>query len=163
MIRAADPGDAAAMASIWAPVVHDTTITFTTEAKTAGELAERLAAAHGAGQGAFVAEVAGAVVGFAFYGPFRSGPGYRFTVEHTIVLAPTARGKGLGRALMTTLLDHAAGAGMRCMIGAVSGENPGGLAFHRALGFSDTAVLAGVGWKFGRPLDLHLMTRNCAG
>lgn len=159
MIRPASADDASGIAEIWNPIIRDTTITFTTELKTEAALATRLAGMDG--QRWLVAESGGDLLGFALYGPFRSGPGYRFTAEHTVILAPGARGQGVGRKLMGALLSHAKAGGVRRMIGAVSGENPAGLAFHRALGFSDSAILPGVGWKFGRPLDLHLMTLDC--
>lgn len=156
MIRAARAADAAAVCAIWNPIIRETAVTFTTDAKTVAAVVPVLEG------GALVAEGPGGVLGFAFYGPFRAGPGYRFTVEHTVHLAPEARGRGLGRALLEGVLAEAAAAGARQSVGAVSGENPAGLAFHRALGFSEAAVLPGVGWKFGRPLDLHLMLRSCA-
>jgi L-amino acid N-acyltransferase len=80
-------------------------------------------------------------------------------MEHTVLLAPDARGRGLGRALMRAVEDHARGAGVHSLFGGVSGANPEGRAFHLALGFAEVAVLREVGWKWGRWLDLHLMQK----
>jgi phosphinothricin acetyltransferase len=91
IVRAARAQDGGAIAPFLNQVIDDTTITFTTARKSdvliAAEITER--------QGAyFVAEKDGQVVGFATYFPFRGGPGYARTKEHTVVLAPAARGLG---------------------------------------------------------------------
>ena len=74
-------------------------------------------------------------------------------------MAANARGRGVGRMLMQALEDHARASGMHSMIAGVSGENPGGVAFHDRLGYAQVAVLPQVGWKFGRWLDLILMQK----
>ena len=48
----------------------------------------------------FVAEDDGAVAGYAYAGPFRPRPAYRFIVEDSIYVAPEAKGRGIGRALL---------------------------------------------------------------
>ena len=97
------------------------------------------------------------MIGFASYDQFRKGIGYARAMEHTIVLADAARGKGAGRALMQTLSAHARAAGVGSLWAGVSGENPSGVAFHEALGFETIATLPAVGFKFGRWMDLVLM------
>ena len=156
-IRHACSGDAAAIAAIWNPIIDDTAITFTTARKTEAALAADIEARGAAFQ---VAEAEGAVLGFATYFPFRAGPGYARTKEHTILLAPQARGRGVGRALMTALEQAARAEGVHSLWAGVSGENPGGVAFHAALGFAPVAVLPEVGFKFGRFMDLHLMCKR---
>lgn len=155
MIRPAHPEDAAAVAAIWNPLIRDTSVTFTTEEKTPEALAA-LIAVRGP---AFLVADTGSIAGFATYGPFRSGPGYARSMEHTIHLSPAARGQGLGRALMMTLLDQARADGVHVMIAGVSSENPEGAAFHAALGFTLTARLPQVGYKFGRYMDLLLFQK----
>lgn len=162
VIRPARAADAASIAAIWNPIIRDTTITFTTVEKTPDDIARMIAERDGAGQAFLVAEIDGVVAGFAAYGPFRSGPGYVRTAEHTVLLGPAARGRNVGRRLMAALEEHARAAGIVVMIGGVSGENLAGIAFHQALGYADDAVLTGVGWKFGRALDLHLMAKSLA-
>jgi L-amino acid N-acyltransferase len=157
VIRPARDADAAALADIWRPIIRDTTITFTTTEKSAADLVALMATRRAEGRGFLVAERAGgAVLGFATYGAFRAGPGYARAVEHTVVLAPEARGQGLGRALMLGLMAQARDAGAHTMIGGVSGENQAGADFHAALGFDLIARLPEVGYKFGRYLDLLL-------
>lgn len=155
-IRRAKGEDAIAIAGIANPIIRDTTITFTTAEKEP----ERVAALIAEGQRHWVAELDGQIIGYATYFPFRSGLGYARTKEHTVGLAPEARGKGGGRGLMEALLEHATAAGVGSMWAGISGENEDGMAFHAALGFQRVALLPRVGWKFDRWHDLVLMVKR---
>lgn len=155
-IRPATPGDAAAVAAIWNPVIRDTTVTFNAVEKTKADLAALIA-----GRACFlVAEEAGDLLGFASYTQFRGGVGYAHTMEHSVILSPAARGRGLGRGLLTAIEDHARAAGAHSMIGGVSSGNPAAIGFHAAMGYTEVAVLPEVGRKFGRWFDLHLMQKR---
>ncbi len=155
-IRQAAPQDAEAIAELFLPIVRDTTITFTTVEKTAAMIRAEIDARGAAYQ---VALLDGVVVGFATFFPFRSGPGYARTKEHTIILSPLAHGQGLGKALMDRLCDVARAQGVHSLIAGVSGENAAGLAFHAAVGFKETTRLPEVGYQFGRSLALVLMQK----
>jgi phosphinothricin acetyltransferase len=156
IVRAAAPQDAQAIADLVNPVIRDTAITFTTEEKTPADLAAAIADAPGTYQ---VAEAAGRIVGYAGYTQFRRGPGYARTMEHSITIAPEARGQGVGRGLMAALEAQARAAGVHALWAGVSAENPPGVAFHRAIGFRQVAVLEQVGFKFGRWMDLVLLQK----
>jgi L-amino acid N-acyltransferase len=99
------------------------------------------------------------VLGFASFGDFRSWPGYRFTVEHTVHVRADARGRGIGRALMGPLIDRAAALGKHVMIAGVDADNHGSIAFHERLGFTRVAHFREVGYKFDRWLDLVFLQR----
>ena len=154
MIRSATAADAPAIAAIWNAAIRDTTITFNPVEKTEDEVAALTANA------CLVWEDAGQVLGFARYFQFRGGEGYRFTVENTVMLHPDGHGRGGGRALMMALCEHAKAAGMHSMFAGCSGENPGAVRFHAALGFETVATLPEVGFKFGRWIDLVLMRKR---
>ncbi len=156
MIRPARPADAPGIAAIWNPIIRDTAITFTSEEKTLDGLEEMITVRQAAGHGFVVAETAGGIAGFASYSQFRGGVGYVRSYEHTVLLAPSARGQGLGGALMDALLAHATTAGGHAMMAGVSGENAEGKAFHAAIGFDLVARVPEVGYKFGRYMDLWL-------
>ncbi len=158
MIRPATAADCVAIAALWNPMIRDTLVTFTTEERSA-EVLEALLAQKAALDHPFLVAEDGGLLGFATYGAFRSGPGYARTMEHTIILGPRARGRGVGRALMQRIEDHARQAGIHSLIAGVSGGNPGGRAFHAAVGFREVAVLPEVGFKFGRWWDLVLMQK----
>jgi len=153
IVRPATAADAGAIALIHNPIIRDTPITFTTRERTPEDVAGAIAAAPCF----LVAEEDGRVGGFASYEQFRKGPGYAQTMEHTIILAPSLRGRGAGRTLMAALEDHARSAGAGSLWAGISAENPGGVAFHAAIGFEHAATLPSVGRKFGRWMDLVLM------
>lgn len=159
-IRPAETADVPAILAIWNPLIRDTAVTFTDAEKTAEGLAQLLAEKRAAGQAFLVAERAGQLAGFATFGPFRAGPGYRHSFEHSICLAREAWGRGVGRALMGRIEAAARAAGGHVLVAGVSAENPDGIAFHAALGYVETGRLPEVGFKFGRWLDLVLMQKR---
>ncbi|WP_068311656.1 GNAT family N-acetyltransferase [Polycladidibacter hongkongensis] len=100
----------------------------------------------------------GNILGFGSYGTFRGKSGYDLTVEHSVYLKETAQGKGIGRALMQQLIQHAQSAGFHVMIGAIESGNTHSIALHEKLGFEIVGTLPEVGHKYGRWLSLCLMT-----
>lgn len=156
ILRRARAADATAICAISNPIIRDTLITFTTEQKTPEGVAAEIAAR---GPAYLVGEIEGQVLGFASYGAFRAGPGYARSAEHSVQLAPQARGRGMGRALMARLADVAAENGVHVLVAGISGANPDGIAFHAALGFAKVGRLPEVGYKAGRWLDLVLMQK----
>ncbi|WP_199258358.1 GNAT family N-acetyltransferase [Paracoccus binzhouensis] len=159
IIRPAEDRDMAAILGFWNPLIRETTVTFSSEEKTAGGLALMIAQRRAAGREFLVAEEDGAVLGLASYDQFRSGNGYAHCMEHTVILSPAARGRGIGRALMAAIEDHARAGGAHGMIAAVSAENPAGIAFHRAIGYRQVGLVPQAGRKFGRWLDLVLLQK----
>jgi phosphinothricin acetyltransferase len=156
ILRAASPMDCEAVAAIQNPIIRDTAITFNPRERTLQEIVDAIAS-----QPCFlVAEDRGQILGFASYDQFRKGQGYARAMEHTIILAPDARGKGIGRALMAALEDHARQARVGSLWAGVSAENPDGVAFHASVGFEEVALLPKVGYKFGRWMDLVLMRKS---
>lgn len=162
-IRDAQAGDAAAIAAIWNPVIRDSFVTFNAAEKTGGEIATLIDDTRGAGHGFLVCEANGGIAGFGLYTQFRKGVGYARTVEHTILLAPDAQGRGAGRALLAALEDHARAGGAHTIFAGVSAANPAGRAFHAACGYVEVVTLREVGFKKGRWLDLHLMQKHLSG
>jgi L-amino acid N-acyltransferase len=154
VITDATPADARQIADIWNVIIRDTIATFTTAEKTPQGVAKAMAR-----QPFFVARAGPTITGFATYFPFRGGPGYAHTMEHSIHVPRQARGRGLGRALMAHVEAHASAAGVHSIFAAISGENSDAIAFHAALGYSQTARLPQVGRKFGRWHDLVLMQK----
>ncbi|MCE5971904.1 N-acetyltransferase family protein [Sinirhodobacter sp. WL0062] len=159
IIRPATPADYDAILAFWNPVIRDTTVTFSSEEKTGDSLGAMIAARRDAGQEFLLAEEAGQVLGFVTYGQFRGGNGYRHAMEHTIILAPEARGRGAGRALMDALEAHARAGGVHIMMGGISAENAAGVAFHAAVGYVEVGRVREAGRKFDRWIDLVLMQK----
>ena len=157
-LRPATPADIPALLALWNPLIETTMVTFASDPKTADGLAQTLVD-KAAQEYPFIVADDGTLRGFATYGQFRAGNGYARAMEHTIILADTARGRGLGRALMTAVEDHARARNRHSMIAGVSGGNPDGRAFHAAIGYDLVATVPQVGWKFGRYWDLWLMQK----
>ncbi|MFY0596183.1 MAG: N-acetyltransferase [Cognatishimia sp.] len=156
IIRKAISADAASVAAIWNAEIRAGVSTFNSIEKSDAEIAGMI---ETAGAAFLVAEHDASVVGFATYFAFRGGVGYRHSKEHTVYLAPDARGLGAGRALMDALLMVAKEDGVHSMMAGISGENEAGIRFHTALGFKMVAQVPEVGYKFDRWMDLILMQK----
>jgi len=158
-IRPATSDDCNAICAIWNPVIRDSDATFDSVEKTPEILMADLAARQRAGHPFLVVCDGHGIAGFATFGRFRASVGYRHTMEHTIILAPHARGRGRGRALLERLEGQARAAGAHSMFAGISHVNMGAIAFHGALGYRQVARLPEVGFKFDRWYDLVLMQK----
>jgi L-amino acid N-acyltransferase YncA len=107
-----------------------------------------------------IARDAQGVAGFATFADFRTWPGYRFTVEHTVHVRGDGRSRGTGSALVRELLRRAAQLGKHVMIAGVDAANGPSIRFHERLGFTVAGTLREVGHKFDRWLDLVFMQRR---
>ena len=160
LVRDATVEDMEAVRSIYNALLATTTIAWTEEEQTAAQRLAWFERQTERGFPVLVAEDAGTVVGFAAYGDFRGAGkwlGYRHTVEHTIHIRESHWGAGVGRLLLTVLIDRARSQGLHAMVGAVDGDNDASVRFHERLGFVEVGRMPEVGTKFGRWLDLVLM------
>jgi phosphinothricin acetyltransferase len=157
MIRDATEADLPAIVAITNhAILHTTALWTNTEATIESRGAwwrDRVAA----GFPVLVAAEEGRVLGFASYGIFRPFEGYLYSVEHSVYVDPGAHGRGLGRALLASVIAHAQAAGKHAMIGAIEADNTVSLRLHASLGFVETGRLKEVGRKFDRWLDLVFM------
>lgn len=101
-----------------------------------------------------VCDEADQLLGFASFGTFRAWPAYRYTVEHSLYVAEAHRRRGVGRHLLTALIERARVAEAHVMIGGIDADNAASLALHESLSFECVGKLPEVGFKFGRWLDL---------
>lgn len=159
ILRPAGAADHPAILALWNPLIRETTITFSSEEKTPAALAAMIDGRRALGQEFFLASEGAELLGFATYAQFRGGDGYAHAMEHTVILGQAARGRGVGRALMSRLEDHARAGGAHTLFAGVSAENPAAVAFHAALGFRTLVRIPEAGRKFGRWLDLLLMMK----
>jgi len=156
-IRAAVAEDAAAIAAIYAHHVHHGTATFDTVPLTPAETADKVAECSGRGWPFLVVERAGVVIGYAYATQFRDRPAYLAACENSIYLHPDHLGQGVGKVLLSALLDAANQAGFRQMIAVAGGGEPASVALHTSLGFAHAGQMRSVGRKFGRWLDTIYM------
>jgi L-amino acid N-acyltransferase YncA len=102
----------------------------------------------------------GALVGYAYAGPYRPRSAYRFTVEDSVYVAPGQAGRGIGRALLGQLIEICTDLGKRQMIAVIGDSgNAASIALHRACGFDLTGTFQAIGFKHGRWVDSVLMQR----
>ena len=141
-------------------VLHGTG-TFEIVPPSVAEMAQRVATVTSAGLPFLVAVLGGEVAGFAYAGPYRPRPAYRFTVEDSIYLRPEAAGQGIGTRLLTRLVAECEARGMRQMIAVIGdSDNLGSIRIHHKCGFEPVGTFRTVGWKHGRWLDTVLMQRG---
>jgi len=160
LIRPAAAADIAAIAGIYAHAVRCGTASFELEPPDEAEMARRWRAIVEAGYPYLVAQADGAVLGYAYAGPYRARPAYRWSVENSVYVAAAALRRGIGRALLDAIIAETERRGFRQMIAVIgdSAQTPS-IALHRAAGFRLIGTLEAVGFKHGRWLDTVLMQR----
>jgi L-amino acid N-acyltransferase YncA len=160
LIRQATPSDIPAITRIYGHAVGHGTASFETDPPGEDEMARRQRSLLDGGYPYLVAEIDGAVVGYAYAGPYRARPAYRYSVEDSVYVDAAVQRRGVGRALLDRLIAEAAGRGFRQMIAVIgdSAQTPS-IELHRALGFRLIGTIENVGYKFGRWLDTVLMQR----
>jgi L-amino acid N-acyltransferase len=159
-IRDAVEADLPALLSIFNDVVATSTAIYMDAPTTLEERKKWWQSRISPGYPVIVSEDATGVTGYASYGEFRSRPGYRFTVEHSVYVRNDRRGSGIGVALMNELLDRARNSNVHVMIAGVDAENVDSIRFHERLGFERVAHFKQVGFKFNRWLDLVFLQRT---
>ena len=160
VIRSANHEDLPAIVEIYNEGGVATTASYDVEPVTLEDRAAWFERLRNQGHPVLVLEENGQVVGCASYGTFRDKAAYRHTVEHSVYVAEGSRSNGVGRMLLCALLDHARGRGVHVMLGVLDADNTASRAFHKSLGFIESAVLPEVGRKFGRWLDVVFVTRR---
>jgi L-amino acid N-acyltransferase YncA len=160
VIRPATVADLAAITAIYCEAVLHGTATFELAPPSLAEMTRRFEALTGGGFPYLAAELDGELVGYAYAGPYRPRPAYRFTVENSVYLAPRVHRRGIGGALLRRLIADSEALGYRQMIAVIGDSaNAGSIGLHRSLGFDLIGTHPAVGLKFGRWLDTVMMQR----
>jgi len=164
-IRSAEASDIAAITAVYAHAVNHGTATYELEAPSEQEMASRYEGLVSIGYPYLVAELEGAIVGYAYAGPFRTRKAYRFMVEDSIYLAPDVQGRGIGKLLLKALVEECTRLGFRQFAAVIGDGSPqsASVKLHSALGFEHSGVLKGSGYKFGRWLDTVFMQLELNG
>jgi phosphinothricin acetyltransferase len=158
LIRIADEADLSAVTGIYDHAVRFGTATFELVPPDLAEMTRRFAALRDGGFPYLAAELAGTVVGYAYAGPYRPRPAYRFTVENSIYLAPAIHRRGVGIQLLRRLIAECEARGYRQMIAVIGDSaNAGSIGVHTRAGFKMIGTHPSVGLKFGRWLDTVMM------
>lgn len=159
-IREATPDDMAQVQQVYAHHLLFSTATFEEVPPTEAEMRERYAKVRSLGLPWLVAEERGAVIGYAYASIYRPRPAYRYTLEDSIYMAEGQSGKGIGVALLSSLIEHCERGPWRQMIAVIGGtQNAGSIALHRKLGFAHVGTQPATGYKFGQWIDVVFMQR----
>lgn len=158
IVRTAVEGDAAAIADIYNDAVLNTTAIWNDNTVDIDNRIAWLAERNAAGFPVLVAvDPQDNPQGYASYGNWRPWDGYRHTVEHSVYVHKAARGAGIGKLLMTHLIERAREQGKHVMVAGIESGNTASIVLHEKLGFSSNGRVSEVGMKFGRWLDLTFM------
>ena len=153
-LRRATSGDARAIAAIYNHYIRDSIATFETESVTEAEIAERIAETRELGLPWKVAAEDGAVLGYAYASRWKGRCAYRYSVESTVYLAPSATRRGIGRSLYAAMLEEVRALGMHVAIGGISLPNEASVRLHEVLGFRKIGQFEEIGYKFDRWIDV---------
>ena len=152
--------DIPAITRIYAHAVDHGTASFELTAPDEGEMTRRFNELTTGGFPYLVAVIDGAVVGYAYAGPYRARPAYRFTVENSVYVAHDRHRRGVGKALLEALIEASTEKGFRLMVAVMGDSNQAAsIGLHEAAGFKHAGVFENIGYKFDRWLDSVLMQR----
>ncbi len=156
-LRQFEWADVPAITAIYKHYVENTAITFDTEVPGEEAIAEKYAGLRKLGHPLIIAELYGQPVGYAYASFYRPRAAYRFTCEDSIYLHPDAKGRGIGKALLTELLLQSRAFGFKQMIAVITADTANSIAIHEKFGFRHVGRYEAVGYKFDRWHDIvHL-------
>lgn len=159
-IRPAVEADIPAITAIYAGEVRHGTASFEIEPPDVAEMRRRFGALMESGYPYLAAAEDDKLLGYAYAGPYRPRPAYRFTVENSVYVAAEARGRRVGSALMAALVGCCEALSYRQIIAVIGDSaNHASIQLHARAGFAMVGTFTAVGWKHGRWLDSVLMQR----
>jgi L-amino acid N-acyltransferase YncA len=160
VIRPSREGDLAAITAIYGYHVLHGVASFEEIPPELEELARRRRDIVTRGLPYLVAERRARLLGYCYASPYRTRSAYRFTLEDSIYIDAAEGGRGIGRALLSAVIEQSAALGYRQMVAVIGGSDQWpSIRLHEALGFTRTGLLPAVGFKFGNWIDTVLMQR----
>ncbi|WP_163833414.1 arsinothricin resistance N-acetyltransferase ArsN1 family B [Spartinivicinus ruber] len=154
MIRQAKPCDAENIANIYNHYISNTVITFEEESISADEMNNRIQEIMSMGLPWLIAEKNGEIVGYAYASKWNGRCAYRFSVEATVYLSPSAKSEGWGTKLYEELFSMLRESSIHVVIGGIALPNPASIALHEKFGMEKVAHFKEVGFKFGQWVDV---------
>jgi phosphinothricin acetyltransferase len=161
-IREARKEDLPAVREIYNYYVTNSVVTFDEDRMTLAEWKSKFAMLQKLGLPFIVAESpSGQVLGYALVSPWRTKRAYRYTVENSIYLGPAATGKGLGKVLLSELIDRCKQVGLKEILAVISDKGAeSSITLHESFGFTEVGRMGRVGFKFGRWLGTVLLQKS---
>ncbi len=160
-VRPATEDDMEVIQEIYALEVTQGSVSFELEPPGLNEMRRRFQAAREAGYPYLLASLGTRIAGYAYAGPYRSRPAYRYTLENSVYVAPWARRRGVASRLLEALILECEALPFRQMVAIIGDSaNEASIELHRKAGFRLVGTLEDVGFKFGRWLDTVIMQRH---
>ncbi len=157
ILRSAKLEDAADIAAIFNDAIMTSMAVWKEQPVSSDDRASWMQARLDAGHPVIIAEENGQVLGYASYAQLSGNEGYRFCVEDSIYVHPDAKGKGVGRIMLTELIQLARDQGKHSMVSEMDAGNEGSKALHRKLGFTEVGRIPHAGFKLGEWRDLLIL------
>ncbi|HFR3770039.1 TPA: N-acetyltransferase family protein [Streptococcus suis] len=158
-IRNAEIADSGALVAIYAPYVEQTAITFETQVPTVSEFETRIRKVREKFP-YLVAEEGGRIVGYAYAGTYYARAAYDWTVELSVYLDQSARGKGIGSLLYDRLEEELIARGFKNFLACIALPNPASIALHEKRGYEQVAHFKKVGYKFDKWHDIIWLQKS---
>lgn len=153
--------DANSIAAIYGQHVMNSTATFEEVPPSVSEMTLRINELLKGNYPALVAMHEGRIIGYAYAGPHKQRSGYRYTVEDSIYVEPAFHGRKIGSGLLSQLIERCTAVQFSQMMAVIGdSRNTASIALHQRFGFRHIGIAAGIGYKFGRPLDVIYMQRE---
>jgi L-amino acid N-acyltransferase len=157
-VRLATLEDAEAIRAIYNPEVLESTVTFDLVPRTL-EDQQLWLDEHSGAHPAVVAIEGESVIGFGSLSEYKPRPAYRTSVEDSVYVHRAYQGKGVGKLLLSSLLDLAVDHGFHAVFARIVGNHEASIGLHKALGFEVIGTEKEVGRKFGQWLDVVIMQK----
>ena len=160
LVRPVSAADLAAIQSIYAHHVLHGTASFEETPPTVQEMRSRYDDVVSRGLPYLAAEESGEVLGYGYCTLYRTRSAYRYTLEDSVYVREGRHRKGVGRAILTALIERSEELGYRQLIAIIGDRGQAAsIGLHASLGFLRAGMLRSVGFKFGRWIDTVVMQR----
>jgi L-amino acid N-acyltransferase YncA len=146
---------AAAVLAIYQAGIDEGDATFETQAPAWPEFTAARLPGH-----RYVARTGADVLGWVAVSPVSGRCVYAGVVEHSVYVHPAARGQGVGRQLLDTLVTSTEAAAIWTIQSGIFPENTASVALHHAVGFRDVGIRERIGQHYGRWRDVLLLERR---
>ena len=157
-IRPATSADASACAEIYAPYVTGSWVSFEVDPPSDAEMTVRIAN-YGASHAWLVAQIDGAVAGYAYGSPHRAREAYSTSADVAVYISPAFARAGIGGKLYDALFLMLKERKLHAAFAGIALPNDASIALHEAKGFTPVGIYREVGWKMGGWRDVSWWQR----
>jgi len=163
MIRDATDKDLIDILDIYNDAILNTTAIYDYKPHTLEERKEWYKNKKDAGYPLLIFEADNKAVAFATFGPFRSWPAYKYSIEHSVYVHKDYRKNGIGEMLTKELIKIASAMGYAIIVAGIDADNKKSIKLHEKLGFKCSGTITKAGYKFGKWLDLTFFQLELIG